>query len=393
LRSFANSPWVDVSPAHVADGELVLALRTVHQVDHLHFTVPPGFHAHPDLVAAAVAPLVHSRHERIRFNFAVSSAVQELIARRTRAKVSTEGTIEPRQAGSTTALNFSGGMDSLAAWLLAPHGVKRVAIDFGAWFRRERRFFDTLDPDVVCRTDIRAKGYARNDWLFMGSVAMLFADHLDLGAMGFGTMFDSTPSNFNPAGWDISARRRSPQPALAEAIGLREYATTRGLTVFGGSMVVDAFRPDLAERSLGSLARHRSEKSFRKRLAFDTAAAFRRGAPVDLDALQLPYREIEIGTSYSADFATLAFMTLYPPEFVQRFVRHVERGTLDAARTVRPDFLFRYNPMFIDDIPGELRPTVLRRLAEAGVEMYRDDDWAEYEKFRRILGQHHSLPG
>lgn len=391
LRGLATSPWVEVLPARVVDDQLVITLRTANQVDHLHVSVPEAFDAHPDLVAAAVAPLLHSRHERIRFEFPISPAVREHIARRTGSEVAAEGEVESRRPGSTTALSFSGGFDSLASYLLASDQVKRVAVDFGPWFRRESRFFQTLDPDLVSRTDLRAKGYAGKDWLFMGTVAMLLADHLDLGAIGFGSTFDSSPSYFHAAGWSAASRRQPGNP-LFEAVGLREHVTTRGLTFLGTSTVVNSLMPDLVQRSLDSLARNRSEKSFRKRLAVENVKAFQSGSMVNLDAVQLPYRKSKMGISYVADFAMLTFMTLHPPEFIERVVRDVGSGVLDAARRVRPDFLFRYNPMYLEDIQQKFRPTVLSQLSKAGVEMYRDDDWAEYEKFRRILQKSYTLP-
>jgi hypothetical protein len=152
-----ESAWAVVAAPVIDGGELRIAIITEHQSDELYFSVPDGFRTHPDLVAAAMAPLLAAHHDRISFEFPVSDVVREQIGTRTGASVSAAGAGEPRQPGKRIALNFSGGMDSLAAWLLAPHQVERVAIDFGGWFDREREFFETLSPDVTCVTNFRSK--------------------------------------------------------------------------------------------------------------------------------------------------------------------------------------------------------------------------------------------
>lgn len=381
--------------AHVAqpeihNGRLLLTITTETRRDQIRFSVPDGFRAHPDLVAAAVTPLIRNRYRRIEFAFPVSERVRHAVAVRANADVVAAGVGDPRPPGSQVLLNFSGGMDSLAAWLLAPDDVRRLAIDFGPWFRRERAFFETLEPDVVCETDFRSKGYAGNDWLFMGSAGILFADHLDLGWIGFGTNFESSASSFHRRGWVPNQVDSSPLPTFVTATGLRGATYTRGLTEFAGSLVVDRFGPHLVDGSMRSLARSGAGKGFRKRLAYDSAVAFRGGPAVDLDR-RMPRTKIRMWRSYPTDFAMVAFMAMYPPRFVEQFVRDVEPDVFEAARQIRPDFLFRNNPLFVTQIPPRMRDTVMRRMGEAGVENYREDDWVEYDKLRRILAVRHDL--
>lgn len=384
-----ESAWAVVAAPVLNDGRLDIAITTEHQRDELHFSVPDGFRTHPDLVAAAMAPLLAARHSRISFEFPVSDIVREQVEMRTGASVTAAGTGERRQPGRRIALNFSGGMDSLAAWLLAPDQVERVAIDFGGSFGREREFFETLDPEVTCVTNFRSKGYAADDWMFMGSAAMLFADHLDLGWMGYGTNFESSTWNYRHRGWTPDADGPS---QFLDTIGLRDCTLTRGMSEFCGSLVVDHYASALVEESLRSIAAPGSEKRFRKRLAYDSAVAFRGGPPVDLDTRELPTKKVKMWQSYPVDVAMLAFMAMYPPDVVGRFVDELEPELVQAVQDVRPDFMFRCNPLFADQVPIALRDTVRQRMADAGVEMYRDDDWPEYEKLRSILARHYTLP-
>jgi hypothetical protein len=283
-------------------------------------------------------------------------------------------------------------MDSLAAWLLTPESLLRLAIDFGPWFRRERRFFETLDPDVICATDLRSKGYAGRDHFFMTSPMILYADHLDLGWVGRGTNFESSPAHFGAPGRTPPSRSRNQLPRIASAVGLRGCDLLSGVTEFGGSLVVHRYAPHLVDDALRSLARARSEKGFRKRLAYDSAVAFRGGPPAELERRKLPRRKIAMWKSYPVDFAIVAFLTMYPRRFVQGFVDGIDSELLDATSSIRPDFLFRCHPAHLGRIPGHVRPTVMERMAESGLEPYRDDDWPDYEKFRRILSRRYTLP-
>ncbi len=392
MRDVAVSNSAVVGAPQIDGGRLTIPITTERQRDRVRFTVPPGFSAHNDLVAAAVAPLLRGRHRTVHFEFPVSERVRPRLESRTGAEVTATGTCDPRRQGANTVLGFSGGMDSLAAWLLAPESFVRLAIDFGPWFRRERRFFETQHPDVICATDLRSRGYAGRDHLFMVSPMILYADHLDLGWVGRGTNFESSPGHLRAPGWAPPPGNPSQLPRIASAVGLRGCDLVTGLTEFGGSLVVNRYAPHLVDDALRSLARARSEKVFRKRLAYDSAVAWRGGPPVDLERRELPRRKIKMWTSYPVDFAMVAFMTMFPRRFVQQFVADLDPELFDAASAIRPDFLFRCHPAQLDRIPNHVRPTAVQRMAESGLEPYHDDDWTDYEKFRRILSEHYSIP-
>ncbi len=112
------------------------------------------------------------------------------------------------------------------------------------------------------------------------------------------------------------------------------------------------------------------------------------GPRVDLENRRLPHRRIQLWQSYRMDFALIVLMALYPPTFVRRFVKEPDTGVLEAASDIRPDFAFRCNPMFVQQIPPHLRDTVVQRMTTTDIEMYGNADWVEYEKLRRILASH-----
>src|SRR5699024_12658626 len=91
-----------------------------------------------------------------------------------------------RRAGFRSALNFSGGFDSLAARVLEPH-AELISLDFGGRFSRERKFFERFDPYVL-ETNLVDIGLNRYAWSFMGIGSLLMRYELQLGAYSFGSI-------------------------------------------------------------------------------------------------------------------------------------------------------------------------------------------------------------
>jgi hypothetical protein len=383
----APSPGtITFSAPQIQSGFLRFQMTSLEGADGIYFTVPDDFHAHPDCMAACLATLCGTRYSAIHFDFALSDRCSAAIAERTAAHVTARERCEPRQTGSLIALNFSGGFDSLAALHLAPDAVRTVAVDFGKHFTRERKFFETLNPDRICATDFREKGYDRHDWLFMGAVSLLFADYLDLDSIAFGTIFEATTYNYRlkPAG-----PVRIP---LLESLGLHDATYTRGLTEFATAMIVDAYSPELIEPSIRSLASEGTEKSLRKRLLVD-AVRHRNGGPApDFDRYVYPRNKSVFGKSYAIDFLGLIFTKLYGSQAVSRWIDGLPPDIDHKLACIDVEWVFRLNPHFHAQMPDRLRESILARLSGAGVHDFREQDWAGYLEIRRKLAESHSFP-
>jgi len=377
---------ISFSAPRLSDGFLRFRLACFETADEIGFEVPDDFHAHPDCMAACLATLCGTKYRAIHFDFAVSDRCSAAIRERTGAQVRARGRCAPRPAGRSIALNFSGGFDSLAALHLAPEGLRTVAIDFGRKFTRERQFFETLNPDLICATDFREKGFDRNDWLFMGAVSLLFADYLDLAAIAFGTIFEASALNYR-----LTPTGASSLP-LIESIGLHDATFTRGLTEFGTAMIIDAYSPELIEGSIASLADAGSEKSLRKRLLVDVVRHRRDLAAPDFDSYVYPKRKASFGKSYAIDFLGLIFAKLYGRDAVSRWIDGLPIDTDEALAAIGVDWVFRFNPHFTAQMPEPLRQRIEDRLAGAGVHGFRDEDWAGYHAIRERLAGSHRLP-
>ena len=86
----------------------------------IEFDVPPDFHTHNDAVAAALMTLVGRKYAEVTFNFPISTFCADTL-RAYYGEIAI-GPVDPRAAprapGRRIGVNFSGGLDSTAAWLL-----------------------------------------------------------------------------------------------------------------------------------------------------------------------------------------------------------------------------------------------------------------------------------
>ena len=397
--------WIRLSQAGLREGRYLIDIETHEGRDQIYFSVPSDFFAHNDSVAAALATLCGKKYDSIRFSFSVSPQCCKAISERTGANVSALVSGTCRSPGKNIALNFSGGFDSLASHILAPEQI-RIAVDFGSWFDRERKFFETLDPEIICRTDFRQKGYADNrdqrqppvvtksvenhDWLFMYAVSLLFADYLDLGRVGLGTIFEASTynyyvtSNLATSGWHWRN--------FFEAVGLSETTLTRGLTEFGTARLILHYMPEVIDNSILSVAPPNSEKGLRKRLLIDVSRHRSGAAAPHFERYDYPKEKLNYGESYPIDFLAALFVRLYGPEVVSRWINRLDRLDVEALNRIDTEWIFRYNPFFIYDIPNDLRQGVMDRMRVAGIEPFRDADWQHYRAFREILAEFHRFP-
>jgi hypothetical protein len=373
----------------LSDDTITFKVQRGPVIDDVSFSIPPGFRVHPDCMAASLATFCGTSFHQIEFAFPVSEKLRTAIASWSGATVIAEGSTEPRQRGTRTALNFSGGFDSLAAYYLAPAEQLRCAIDFGGWFKRERQFFETQKPDIICSTDFRSKGYDRQSWMFMAAPSILLADYLDLEAIGFGTNFESSRWHYHSK---LDASPRGAGNALFAGVGLHDATLTRGLTGFGITKVLCHFAPDLIPLSLKSLAPEGSIKRMRKTMVYESTRHVLGGAPPALEAAPHPAKRYKLGENYTEDVLALILAKLHGSRPVSRWMEGLETVDEDELAGVDVSWAFKFNPIFEQYIPSPLRTTVMQRLAEAQVETFCEGDWDHYRAFRQILERFHKFP-
>jgi hypothetical protein len=219
----------------------------------------------------------------------------------------------------------------------------------------------------------------------MCAASLLYADYLSLGGVGMGTIFEATEHNFR-------LTSRSAEIPLYQAVKLRDTTLTRGLTEFGTARLLLHYAPQLIEGSIRSLAPAKSEKRLRKQLLVDTTRHLDGGPPPIIDSYEFPKEKLAYGESYPIDFLALLFVRLYGPEVVSRWIGGLEKIDLVALGKIDVGWIYRHNPIFVEDIPSELRPQVFDRMRAAGIEPFREQDWDHYRGLRGLLSEFHNFP-
>jgi hypothetical protein len=216
----------------------------------------------------------------------------------------------------------------------------------------------------------------------MGAASCLYAHHLDLGTLLFGRIFEASY-------WSLVDGVANCNPRLAGpfgAAGVVSSSVVQGLTEFGTTMVVLALAPQLLRESLASLAAPGSEKAFRKWLLVDAVRdRFGGGAP-DFSSYVYPRRRLKFGQAFTVDFLTLYFASVYGHQTVSRWIDDVP-----DVRIRDLDFVFKFNPRFLENIPAELRTVALSRMAAAGIGTFGDQDWRGLNAAKAVLARYYPI--
>jgi hypothetical protein len=256
----------------VSSGELAIdivrtdSLAGVVQHDQVHFAIPRNYHVHDDCVAAALMTLVGETCPVVTSNFPISEHCARILTSFYKLEDvgPVDASLEPRRPGRHVAINFSGGVDSTALYLLMQEVLgsdfKVVSYDFGGRFRRERTNFELFHRDVTCRTDLRARGFNRHG-RFLASLPLLFADYLDLRSIASGhTLHNERDTIVSTIDGVRPDYRR--QDGVYRAGGLAEEHFVRGLASPGAIKIILDRAPERLETALAASARRDSEKYY-----------------------------------------------------------------------------------------------------------------------------------
>lgn len=355
----------------------------------LEFEMPGGYQINSDLIAIGLTTLFGTKYDVIEFDGAISESTRESVARLCQAEVTANlSTAELNERpGSNIALNFSGGFDSLAARTLLPASSKLLSIDFGGAFKRERDFFENFNPYII-KTNFRQLGFAKNTWAFMGVGSILLRDHLSISTYSFGSILEASPYNFIP-GLNFS---NDANPWF-RAAGLTQLNPALGLTEVGTAMLLCRFHPELISESLVSLAAPGSEKLMRKKLLVRIAGELL-GHNVRVSFASDDNEPlIAYGESFASDFLVLYICKRLGRATASTLVGNIPDSALALVDSCRLSFYERLNTNFYNNVEGISRLQIFSRCAEAGIDLYDERDWLEFDLVRKLLAEHHPIPG
>lgn len=362
--------------------------QTVHDV--LSFDTPADFHTHNDCVAAAVMTLIGSRYRTVRFNFPISPTCAAILLDYYQlddvGPVSPN--VEPRRRGASLGLMFSGGLDSLAMWMILNHALgpgefRVVTTAFGGWFAFEEQGYQHVPRDVACRTDFRQKQYDRSG-RFTAAVPLLFADYLDLDGVVTGHLMNHPPLSI-----ESLADGRSPKylredlPLLAGGLG--EVHIGRALWAPSPLWIAAQGDPERFEACWRGSSPPGSEKHFKKgmmlRLLYERAGL---RLPEWLATIAPPRRPSRLLDTPPNLMMSLYMIARVGVEPYRVAISDLGRHDFDVIRELRFTFIERYNPNVTGRLPAALRGPVTRAFHSWGIEPYDERDWAEHAYVRTL---------
>lgn len=373
--------------------EVVLRYRTpdANQTSFISFSfaVPPDFHTHNDSVAAALMTLVGPRFANVTFNFAISEHCATIL--REYYTLHEVGPVDPqlvpRQPGRYLALNFSGGLDSTATWVLL-HEVlgenfRTITSDYGPGFQREARAVRAFDPTLVCEANFRSFGLDQSG-RFNCAVPLLYADYLDLHSLTNGHCFFQYPMSIESLRFDATPKFLV-HDAVLQAGGLQELHLIRGIEMAGTAALLVRHAPHLVEGALAGSARAGTPKSVAKGLLLLRGYQHLGIAPppaiTALARARLP--------RMPADniMAILYVLKRLDLGIHWRDVRsEVPTASLEKYESMTMNFAERYNPNMLQFIPEHYRERVLRAFHQAGIVPYTEREFQELEFLRNAWG-------
>ena len=334
----------------------------------------------------ALAAIVGTYFEHIKFDFPISIEDQEHIAQWTKSQVSTVGHLrdrEPLQLDNTSVLNFSGGFDSLSALALLSRDTELVSMDFGGRFSREREFFERFDPKIVS-TNLAETSLRRFSWSFMGIGPLLFRDTLKSRYFAFGSIYEASGFKLKEP-----LSKNFTFPAFS-GVGYESVMPVAGVSEIGTAQIILNEFPEMVGASLRSLANPGEEKYFRKIALVQTVAA-RMGIDVQVPKLGFEQRvHYRFGQNFAVDVTALYFISINRDDLAGKLVSEIPYDLSNSLKNFDLSFLERANQHHYGAYPHPMREALVSGLKRSGIGWYSEADYENLEAFRQLLSPYYT---
>jgi hypothetical protein len=362
-------------------------VRGVTHAGEFFFDVPPDFHVHSDLVAAALMAVMRRGCGDVRFNFPVSAhcAATLPLFHRCGEVTPVDPDLEPRRPGRYLGVSFSGGLDSLAVLtMLREIGeeVKVITAEY-AGFHREAVGYAGYARDVSCHTNFRRVVGDRGR-RFDAAVPLLFADYADLGSFATGHQFGGVPGLWvDPR---TGPREVVWQAPVSDAGGLTEVHIARSLRTAGLLRYIVSAAPEQVERGFHATSAPGTQKYLAKGLML-------RHIYQEMDVPIPPFLRNLAYSHRTAGMTTERIIHL-STIWEWRYLRHTSARRVDpriilgdwsALEPLSLDFFWKYCPLSAELIPAAFRERLLATLRAHGIAPYSAQDYDELEAVRQCV--------
>lgn len=363
-------------------------LMNGEEIKAVQFNVPSDFTISGDLAAAVAIAIRPLDSRSICFNFPVSSRAREIVAKDYLMEVKAPDGIEPLiRPIENSFLNFSGGVDSLAAQKLLGSRVRLLSIDFGGGFAREAEWFREWDTFVV-ETNFRNKPFNENlDWRFMAAGTLLFAEYLHIGSVYWGSVLEASPY------WFSNQRKKAVEETVSTHVfgiaNLRMCQAVTPLSEYGTMKIAATTGAETLERSLVSCANPKSEKYFRKMLLRSIAT----GEQLSTEVLRAtaPQRKYAFRSSFGVDVLTAYFCWSLGIDFVREYLAEISDENAKELSNLDMRFFEKYNPANVPALPAAAQKEILGGYEECGLKPYDAIDVESLDKCRILMARYHGF--
>lgn len=376
------------SAEHGDHNELSFCFDDINFSKRATFVVPKDFYASSDVLTAVAVAIRPIACDVMKFDFPISSRAKDIALKSYGIRIqSPVDLLSQPVSRSKTFLNFSGGIDSLAAYHLLRNSIQNVSIDFGGAFAREANWFREWDTYVV-ETNFRTKPFNESlDWRFMAAPAILFSDYLDIGTICWGTVLEASPFWLSENVKTDAAKSRATH--VFEMANVRVAQTVSAISEYGTMKVAASLGEAILDKGIESCAPPSSEKFIRKKLL--KKIVLERNIDNDFFERYKLDRKHKFGTSFGADVLTLYFCWRLGYETVER---HLADFTLEQKRTISTlnmRFFERINTANIPSLEPEMRGQIVAGYKECGLAEYDDSDFRALAICRDFLGNIHKF--
>lgn len=285
---------------------------------------------------------------------------------------------------STLFLNFSGGLDSLAAYYLVPKDTILISLNFGVEYEREYSFYKKFNPLIV-KTNLLETKLDKNSWSFMGIGSLFLSEQFNAKYISFGTIIEAAPSGISK-NTPYTNNETFPSFRLAQ---LENAPYVGGLTEMGTLLIVAQNNPTLINQSLISLAPPTSSKRYRKQLL---ASIVEKNLNLDLklDLVSPPRKPFfNFGEHFVEDFLSIYMIKHLGVENISSLITNIPDDIIELATSLSLTFYERIHPDYIEHFPLELRPEFLSNLAKSNIVPYSITDFEEFTLIKKALSQYH----
>lgn len=358
-----------------------------------YFILNGEFIPSDDNIALALVSLIKRKFRNINMELIITQETYEGIKKFTQANINVIKIINNTKIDKlreNIILNFSGGIDSLAALYIMPNNTKLVAIDFGLGFEREENFFKNFNPYVL-KTNVRKSLDAdHNSWEFMGIGAILYSNYLNAGYHVFGTIMEASKENFLP-------NFRLPISVFNAPFcycGLKEMRYINGLTEIGTSIIASYYDENKIANSLISLSNPGTEKRYRKETLMNIVAQkFNRNIKFTNSEPPKYYRA-KFGNNIALDFLCLYVIKNAGLDIAQNTMSEIPDEAVRISTELDLKFYERLNCSCLNGttlVNDKLRSDMIKKVMEAGVYPYTESDYDEYRQVANFLNKYHNF--